>query len=158
VGRRRRVAECIRCRTGRQRPFAIDRIASGVDHTTKPTFRRPHGGSGRTHDGAASAAHTFKRPKWHQQHVRPRKSHDFADDVTAGAGLDHHAGTHRHGVDRSRGFDHETAHTDDAAIDLDPVKLRDLLRQSFHESVPRHGLVAALNSVFTRVVNHCVTV
>jgi hypothetical protein len=166
--RRRRVAERIRRWAGRHRPLAVDRHAGGVDHAPEPPCGGPHGSGGRADDGTAAAADTFERPERHQQRVGAGESNHFANDIAAGAGLDHHPRAHRHGVDRSRDLNHQPAHADDAAVNLDPVQFLDLLGERFHgkpaftygvpSSVSRHRLVAVLNFVFTRVVNHCVTV
>ena len=70
-------------------------------------------------------------------------------------------------MDRSGHLDHQPAHADHPAVDLDPVKFGDLFGQGFHADlvVPAGSRVketvsfnVGLNPVFTRVVNHCVTV
>jgi hypothetical protein len=45
-------------------------------------------------------------------------------------GLD--PGTGRHLVDRTGDLDHEAAHADDAAVDLDPVQFADLFGKCFY--------------------------
>ena len=39
----------------------------------------------------------------------------------------------RHGVDRPGHLDHQPAHADNPAVDLDPVEFRDLFGKGFHE-------------------------
>ena len=74
-------------------------------------------------------------------------------------GLDHDAGADRHGVQRARDLDHQAAHADHAAVNLDAVEFLDLLEQSLHAGGSAgNQLRARLNPLFTRVVNHYVTV
>ena len=57
-------------------------------------------------------------------------------------------------------LDHQAAHADDAAIYIDAVDIADLFRERLHcENLkfPRFSR-ATLNLVFTRIVNHYVTV
>ena len=129
---RRRIAKRIGGRPERQRPLAIDRLAHGVDDAPEPGRGRPHRGGKRRDDGAAAAPHALERAERHQERVGARKSNHLAGDVAAGAGLDHDAGADRHGVDGPGGLDHQAAHRDDAAVDLDAVELVDLVGERFH--------------------------
>ena len=60
--------------------------------------------------------------------------HDLARNGASAPGLDHDPGADRHGMEGARDLDHEAAHADDPAIDLDPVELADLFGQRFHDS------------------------
>ena len=55
---------------------------------------------------------------------------------------------------------HQPAHADDAAINIDAVEVGDLFGERFHcENLKfRRFIGLALNFVFTRIVNHYVTV
>ena len=64
----------------------------------------------------------------------PRKANHLARNRAGSAGLDHHPGADRHGMDRARHFHHQPAHPDHAAVDLDPVELGDLFSQRFHDA------------------------
>ncbi len=56
-------------------------------------------------------------------------------------------------------LDHQAAHADDAAVNLDAVEFLDLLAQSLHaDGSAGNQLGRVLTALFTRVVNHCVTV
>ena len=64
---------------------------------------------------------------------KPTTSHGMA---VPWPGLDQHARADRHGMDRPGDLDHQAAHADDAAIDLDAVELRDLLGERLHGQNP----------------------
>ena len=63
-------------------------------------------------------------------------------------------------MNRPRDLDHQPAHAHNTAIYIDAVDVADLLRKRLHcENLkfPRFE-PEALNLVFTRIINHCVTV
>jgi hypothetical protein len=60
------------------------------------------------------------------------KADHLTGDRAVIAGLDQQPRPDRHGVDRSRDLDHQPAHPDHPAVNLDPVELGDLFGQGFH--------------------------
>ena len=76
------------------------------------------------------------------------------------AGLDHDTGADRHRVNRPRDLDHQAADADHAAIYVDAVDVGNLFGEGFHCENLKFSRIwePALNLVFTRIVNHCVTV
>src|SRR5262249_16869924 len=123
-------AERIGRGAGIERALAVDRLTHGVDHAAEPAERGPHCRRRRYHHRAAAATHAFERREWHQQRIGTGEAHHLAQDWLAG--LDHHPRPDRHRVNGARDLDHEAAHADDAAIDLDPVEVADLFGQRFH--------------------------
>ena len=94
----------------------------------------------RRDDGAAAAPHAFERAERHQERIVAGKADDLAGDRAAGRGLDQHLGADRHGVDRSRDLDHQAAHADHPAVDLDAVQFSDLFGERFHvDGAPPHA-------------------
>ena len=57
---------------------------------------------------------------------------DLAGDRPADRGFDGQTRADRHGVDRPGDLDHQPAHADHAAIDLDAVDIDDLFGEGFH--------------------------
>ena len=87
---------------------------------------------GRAHDGAAAAAHALRAaPNGISSALAPEKP-TTSQAMIALAGLDHDPGADRHGVDRARDLDHQAAHADHAAVDLDAVEFGDLFGQRLH--------------------------
>ena len=81
--------------------------------------------------------------------------HELALDL----GFDDDAGADRHGVQRTGHLDHQAAHADHAAVNLVSVQFLDLLEQSPHaDGSAGNQFGRRLNPLFTRVVNHYVTV
>ena len=158
--RRRRVAIADRRRPLRQRPLAVDRLAHRVDDAAEPGRRRPHLAGGIGDHGAAAAPDAVEAGERHHHGVvagKPITSQGMkrlppvsitmrapTDIAWIGPG----------------DLDHQAAHADHPAINIDAVDVADLLGERLHcENLkfPRFG-AAALNLVFTRIVNHCVTV
>ena len=95
---------------------ADGRTAPATEVTTARQPRRtPSSGA-----NGISSAFAPEKPTTSQGYARP-------------AGLDDDPRADRHGVDRPRDLDHQAAHADDAAVDLDPVEFGDLLGQRLHE-------------------------
>jgi hypothetical protein len=111
-------------------------IGSPIALTTRPS----HPADGRT--AAATAVTTARHPRRTpssgangiSRACAPENPNHLARDGATVAGLDNHARTHRHGVDRARDLDQEAAHPHDSAVDLDRVELGDLFRQCFHHA------------------------
>ena len=63
-------------------------------------------------------------------------------------------------MNRPGDLDHQAAHADHAAINIDAVDVADLLGECFHCENLKFSRISsrALNFVFTRIVNHYVTV
>ena len=158
--RRRRVAEGNRRGALRQRSLAVDRLAHRVDDAAEPGRRRPHLACGVGDHGAAAAADAVEAAERHQHGVVAGEADHLARDETVRAGLDHHPRADRHGVDGPGDLDHQPAHADDPAINVDGIDVGDLLGERLHcenlKSTPNWA--RSLNPVFTRIVNHCVTV
>jgi len=93
--------------------------------TTRPS--QPSEGRTAAVVAVATPPHPFERAERHEEGVGAGETDYLAGDVGRGAGLDHHAGTDRHGVDRPSQLDHQAAHADDAALDLDAVEFADLV-------------------------------
>ena len=77
------------------------------------------------------------------------------------AGLDDDAGADRHRPGSGPATSTIRPFTpDDAPVDIDAVDVADLLRQRFHcENLKFWPLLdPRFNFVFTRIINHCVTV
>src|SRR5713226_8668488 len=102
------------------------------DGPAEPAGAGAHGAGDRRDDGAAAAPHPFERRERHEERVGPGEADHLAGDGRPLPGLDPDPRADRHGVDRPGDLDHEAAHADDAAIDLDPVQLGNLLGQSLH--------------------------
>ena len=98
---------------------------------SQPSDGRTAGHHARDHR-AAAAPHALQRRKRHQQRMGAGKSHHLARNGAAAAGLDRHPGADRHGVDRPGHLNHEAAHADHPAVDLDSVEFRDLFSEGFH--------------------------
>ena len=73
-------AERIGRRARRQRALAVDRLAHGVDHPAEPAGRRPHRARHRRHHGAAAAPHALQRRERHQQRIAAGKADHLAGD------------------------------------------------------------------------------
>ena len=132
---RRRIAERIRRRPVEQRALAVDRLAQRVDHPPEPADRRPHRAGDRRNHGPAAAPNAFERRKRHQQSVAAGKS-----DHLAGYGLrrrlNNDPRADRHRMQRAGDLNHQPAHADHTAVDLDTVELVDLFGQSLHAPLP----------------------
>ena len=158
--RRRQIAIRHRRRPLDQRPLAVDRLAHGVEHAPEPGRRRPHLACGIGDHGAAAAPHAFEAGERHHHRIVAGEADHLGGDETVGAGLDHDAGADRHRMDGAGDLHHQPAHADDAAIYIDAVEVGYLFRERLHcENLkfPRFRRLA-LNLVFTRIVNHYVTV
>jgi hypothetical protein len=82
--------------------------------------------------GAAAAPHPFKPGERHHHRVAAVEADDLGRDEAIAAGLDHDAGADRHRVNGACDLDHQAAHADDAAINIDAVDVADLLGECFH--------------------------
>ena len=102
------------------------------------TTRPSQAGDGRT--WLAAVAITARQPRRTPSSAAngistallPEKPIDLGGDEAVAAGLDHDPRADRHGMDRPRDLDHQPAHADHTAIDLDAVDIADLLRQRLH--------------------------
>ena len=107
-------------------------IGSPIALMTRPS----HNGDGRT--WLAALAMTARQPRRTPSRpangittaLLPEKPMTSARDEAVAAGLDHDAGADRHRVDRAGDLDHQPAHADHAAIDIDAVDVADLLGQA----------------------------
>ncbi len=130
--RRRRVAVRHRRRPLRQRPLAVDRLAHRVDDAAEPGRR------GRT--WLAALAITARQPRRtpssagerHHHGVVAGEADHLARDETVAAGFDHDAGADRHRMNGAGDLDHQAAHADHAAINIDAVDIADLLGERLH--------------------------
>ena len=131
VRQRRRVAERIRRRPVEQRALAVDRLAQRIDDPAEPADGRPHRtGDGGDH-GLAAAPNAFERRKRHQQGITRGKPDHLAGDRLRRR-LNNDARANRHRMQGTGDFDHQAAHADHAAVDLDAVEFVDLLSQCLH--------------------------
>ena len=137
--RRRRRAEWVWRRPGRQGALPVDRLAHGVDHAAKPALGRTDGAGGGGDHRPAAAPHAVERGKRHGQRMAAMKAHYLAGDRRPDAGLDRQPRADRHGVDRAGNFHHQPAHADHAAIDLRAVEVDDLFGEGFHRAAALAG-------------------
>ena len=130
--------------------------------STRPSHRRrrPHLACGIGDHGAAAAPHAFEAGERHHHRIVAGEADDLGGDEAVAAGLDHDAGADRHRVNGSGDLHHQAAHADDAAIYVDAVDVADLFGERLHcENLKFPRFIGrALNFVFTRIVNHYVTV
>ena len=81
---------------------------------------------------AAAAPHTLKRAVGHGQSQSAGKADHLTRNTGAVAAVQRQARADRHGVNGPGDLDHQPAHADDPAINLDPVNIPDLLSQCLH--------------------------
>jgi hypothetical protein len=119
--RRRRVgAEGMQRRARLQRPFAVDRLAEGVDHAAEPRRRGPHPVEARADVRRAAAAHTPQAAERHGEGSVARETDHLAGHHAA-VDLDVDAPAEMHGRHRAGDLDEEPAHRRDAAEHLQIV-------------------------------------
>ena len=89
-------------RPRRQRALAVDRLAHGVDHAAEPARRRPHRRRRRRDTTARQPRRTpSSAPNGISSALAPEKP-TTSQGIGVAAGLDHHPGADRHGMDRAR--------------------------------------------------------
>jgi hypothetical protein len=103
-----------------------------VEDPAEPQRRRPHLACGIGDDGATAAPDALEARERHHHGIVAGEADDFGGDETIAAGVDHDARADRHRVNRTCDLDHQAAHADHAAIDIDAVDIADLLGQRLH--------------------------
>src|ERR1019366_7392908 len=93
---------------------------------------RPHLTRGIGNHSAAAAPDAFEAGERHHHGVVAIEADDFGRDKAIAAGIDHDAGADRHRVNRPCDLDHQAAHADHAAINVDAVDVADLLGERLH--------------------------
>ena len=129
-------------------------------HAAEPGGRRPHLAGGIGDDGPAAAPHAFQAGERHHQGVAAGEADHFGGNEAVAAGVDHDAGADRQRMDGAGDLDQQATHAGHAAEDVDAVDIADLLGEGLHRETlkfPRFD-ASGLNIVFTRIVNHYVTV
>ncbi|MGY3363715.1 hypothetical protein ACVWZL_000840 [Bradyrhizobium sp. GM2.4] len=69
----------------------------------------------------------------HHDGVVAGEADHLAGDGTVAAGLDHEPRADRHRMDRTGDLDHQAAHADHTAINIDAVNVADLFGKSLHK-------------------------
>ena len=87
---------------------------------------------GLRHWRSAAAPDTVEPCERHYDGIVAIKADHFGRDEAVAAGVDHNAGADRHRVDGASDLDHQPAHADHAAINIDAVDVTDLFREGFH--------------------------
>ena len=109
-------------------------IGSPIALRTRPSQerRRPHLACGIGDHGAAAAPDAFETGERHHHGIVAGEADHLGRDETVAAGLDHDAGADRHRMDGAGDLDHQAAHADHAAIDIDAVDVVDLFGERLH--------------------------
>ena len=88
-----------------------------------PAFARPG-----APDPIGAMIDTIEAAEWHHDSVAAGKANDFGSNKSVTTGLYNYTRANRHGMNRAGDFDHQAAHTHDAAIYVDTVDVADLVR------------------------------